>query len=534
MPVNHRGVAVRGAPAAYHPPVTRGALLPAGLALAILVGCGWALKLDYHADDAFISYRYARNLATGRGLVYNPGERVEGYTNFLEVVALAALHRAGLDLVRAGRALSLLGGAAAVALAWALARRGLRRWPALALVAAALVAVNPYVAAWSGAGLETTLFASLLAAAVLPLAGAEATRGRFLAASAMALLLALTRPEGVALYGVIAACALAQATGGGAARLRVLWPGLALFGILGAAYFAARWAYFGDLLPNTFHAKEAFTPNHVRRGLEYLAGFGANAFARCALPLVAAGAWAASRLRLWPLLAVPAAVLAVVVLEGGDGLPMYRFVVPAVPFLAVLAALGVEVAGERLGPRAGLALGGAVAGLVALLSFFPNRDAQLLNYVYQRNIEVPAWTAAGRALARAYPPGTTLAAVPIGALGYYSDLPILDMVGLTDRTIARAKVAAMGAGWAGHEKHDGAYVLSRRPELLLLGNVYVDPNPSLPPGRFPAHDVPAIYERERDVVEDPRFLREYELRSLPVASGLWLHYFARRDLPPAR
>jgi hypothetical protein len=98
---------------------------------------------------------------------------------------------------------------------------------------------------------------------------------------------------------------------------------------------------------------------------------------------------------------------------------------------------------------------------------------------------VPAWSAAGRALGQAFPPNTTLAAVPIGALGYYSNLPVIDMAGLTDRNIARAPVADLGAGWAGHEKHDGPYVVLRRPEIILLGNVYVDTRPELPPGRFP-------------------------------------------------
>jgi len=49
-------------------------------------------------DDAFISFRYAGNLVAGQGLVFNPGERVEGYTNFLWTVLLAACHRAGLDM----------------------------------------------------------------------------------------------------------------------------------------------------------------------------------------------------------------------------------------------------------------------------------------------------------------------------------------------------------------------------------------------------------------------------------------------------
>jgi hypothetical protein len=107
-------------------------------------------------------------------------------------------------------------------------------------------------------------------------------------------------------------------------------------------------------------------------------------------------------------------------------------------------------------------------------------------------------------------------------------------VGLTDRTIARAAVTDLGAGWAGHEKHDGPYVLSRRPEILLLGNVYVDARPTLPPGEFPPHRIPAILARERDVVSDPAFARDYELRHLPVAPGLWLHYFARRDVVDPR
>jgi arabinofuranosyltransferase len=47
-------------------------------------------------DDSFISFRYARNLAAGRGLVFNPGERVEGYTNPLWVLIAAGLFKAGV------------------------------------------------------------------------------------------------------------------------------------------------------------------------------------------------------------------------------------------------------------------------------------------------------------------------------------------------------------------------------------------------------------------------------------------------------
>ena len=61
-------------------------LLPWLLLLAWLASVAWFLT-----DDAFISFRYTRNLIEGHGLVFNPGERVEGYTNFLWILELAAL-----------------------------------------------------------------------------------------------------------------------------------------------------------------------------------------------------------------------------------------------------------------------------------------------------------------------------------------------------------------------------------------------------------------------------------------------------------
>ena len=56
------------------------------LLLTWLTSVAWFLT-----DDAFISFRYVRNLLEGHGLVFNPGEYVEGYTNFLWILELAAL-----------------------------------------------------------------------------------------------------------------------------------------------------------------------------------------------------------------------------------------------------------------------------------------------------------------------------------------------------------------------------------------------------------------------------------------------------------
>jgi arabinofuranosyltransferase len=50
-------------------------------------------------DDAFVTLRYAQNLAEGAGLTWNPGERVEGYTNFLWALLLVVAFRLGIDPV---------------------------------------------------------------------------------------------------------------------------------------------------------------------------------------------------------------------------------------------------------------------------------------------------------------------------------------------------------------------------------------------------------------------------------------------------
>jgi arabinofuranosyltransferase len=435
-------------------------------------------------------------------------------------VVLAGLQRLGADLVVAGRALSALAGVACVLLTGALARRLLPAAPFAAAGAAFVVAANPYVAAWGGAGLETTAFAALALASALPVTGRELSARGFALASALALLLALTRPEGVALYAALALAVLASARGELRARIALLAPGAALFAVVGGAYFAWWVWYFGDWLPNTFYAKSGFTARHAMRGLGYLWAFAANPFVWLEVPLALVGSVALWRRRELAVPVLLAAVLAIVIGVGGDGLPMYRFLVPAIPFLALLAAVGATAL-----PRPALAL--TALGLLCALSFFPRPDMQYMLMVEQRDFEIPAWRAAGQSLGKALAPDALVAAVPIGALGWYSDLPILDMVGLTDRTIARAPIAT-GSGWAGHEKHDGAYVLSRRPDAILLGNILVSSSPRVDFESFPTFTNPYIAAREGDIPVRPEFTRDYVQAALPIAEGATLHFFLRR------
>ena len=76
------------------------------LALAVVAGIAHTQLYDYPFEDSYITYRYAENLSRGMGLVYNPGEVVEGFTSFAWTLLLAAVTWVGLPVVAVSRALS--------------------------------------------------------------------------------------------------------------------------------------------------------------------------------------------------------------------------------------------------------------------------------------------------------------------------------------------------------------------------------------------------------------------------------------------
>ncbi|RMF85727.1 MAG: hypothetical protein D6736_16680, partial [Nitrospinota bacterium] len=172
-------------------------MLVGGIGLGVLV---WNLVHLYSVvDDAYISFRYLDNWLAGHGLVYNPGERVEGYTNFLWIVLLAPLRLLGLQPELASFVLSL---AALALLLGAVFRTAssLADSPVAGGAALLLAASSAHLARWTTSGMETVGFAALLALANQQLA---LRRQHSLKSSLFFGLAVLTRPNGV-LHGAVA------------------------------------------------------------------------------------------------------------------------------------------------------------------------------------------------------------------------------------------------------------------------------------------------------------------------------------------
>jgi len=494
--------------------------------LAFVLGAAalhaWAW--DFVSDDTFIVLRYARNLLDGHGLVFNLGERVEAYASLPFVLLTAGLGGLGVDLLVAARALSLLATLACVGLAFGSVRRSTASTFA-AVAAGSLVAASAPVACWGLAGLEGPFFAACVLLAVRSVAGPGGAGWRGGLACG---LVACARPEGPAVGAVLLGVSIVGAIAAAGEGRRRAWRSVVAFGACLAALLAFRLAYYGDWLPNTYYAKVG-TPSAalMDRGLEYLAEFTRDfgGLPLYVLPFVAA-LWRRDR-PWWAAATAALALLACIVFEGGDGLPMYRFVVPFVPLWGVLLGILIADARARLGSRVAPWL--VALGLVAWASSRPAPDSvHYLRYRGQRDFEVPAWRAAGEWLGANARAGATVACVPIGAIAYYSGLPVIDMLGLTDAHIARVAVPT-GSGWAGHEKHDGKYVLSRRPTYLLLGNVRVlDQALPLDHPEFVRVAHAAVEAREGDVYGS-ELVRHYVPRVVNLGGGRFLHFLQRRD-----
>lgn len=491
---------------------------PARIGLAALTALAGYSSVIWRAgftDDAFISFQYARNLVAGHGLVFNPGERVEGYTNFLWTILAALAIRMGGDPVFWSYLAGMAIGLALALLAYHLAARLLGA--AWGLAAALLVACSQSVLVYTtrGAGMETGLFALLallgstlyLAALRLDAVSAGA-RGDMLArAGVVFALTALTRPEGMMLIALTSAHLLVVALWGRAVavspateRTALLPPGLfaprnllgairetlplpLAFGAIFGPYFAWRFWYYGELLPNTFYAKTGGGVEQWLRGLEYAADFalvfgGPLLLLAIAAPFLAtSGAWRRPIDRLLTALAHPLGYLALVcgvytayiIIVGGDHFPGERFFVPLVPWLAILIAAGcASLAAHPISRRAPrlahliLALAVSVAAFGAI-----NRGAPLDRRVVGNDESVWIWADLGLWLNENTAPDESVAAGGIGAIAYYSQRVTVDLYGLADKHIARVEVEGMGAGAAGHEKRDPEYVLNvRRPTYI--------------------------------------------------------------------
>jgi hypothetical protein len=420
-----------------------------------------ALFRGAFVDDAYISLRYARHLLLGDGLVFNAGERVEGFTNLGHVLAVAGLGALGVDLEAAARLLGIAGLALAVTLGPAAILPGPEHRLARSIARLLCLANFPFVFL-SATGMETGLYAGVVATAAWLFSRGAPRLG---VGVGVGLALAwLIRPDGL-LIG--AAFAMLVALRRGRAGL-MRSPGLWIWAGSVLATELWRLAYYGAWLPHTAHVKGAAGILHVTvpwyglvgdDAVEFLAGTGG---ALALLPLLVALWSHPDRERIRLACAVCIAVVAFELYAGGDWMRGYRFLLPMLPFYLSLVSLGLLHAQRRIVPadpsRGAWVLAAAVAVVAGSCWSFGLEFRSRADEYPEYHMTSRPMAAAASWLAERYPERTSVHASYIGALGYFTRLVVIDDVGLTDAVLGRNR----------SPERRSAYLHERNPDLVLL------------------------------------------------------------------
>jgi hypothetical protein len=127
----------------------------------------------------------------------------------------------------------------------------------------------------------------------------------------------------------------------------------------------------------------------------------------------------------------------------------------------------------------------------------------------------------GRDLGQRLAPGSRVALAPIGAFGFYSQLPIVDLLGLTNDAIARAE-PDLAITMKGHHRYDADWVLAQRPEVVILGNGQLARGESGRPQLV-------ISAWERTLAAHPDFQRDYVPMRVEIEGSYPLIFYLRRD-----
>ncbi|MGC8668232.1 MAG: hypothetical protein ACP5VE_08980 [Chthonomonadales bacterium] len=413
-------------------------------------------------EDFFITLRYARNLAAGRGFVYNPGEHVLGATSPLYTLLLAGFYRLGLDAGLAGKALNILADAG-VCIGLCIFFDGLGQ-PRAGRIAALLYAATSAPVNFACGGMETGLVSL---AEVLAIGAYAALKEKAL--WAWLAVLVLLRIDGLALGAVLL---IALKLGRRPMHWQAALPPSAVVG----AWVAFAWVYFGSPLPNSVVAK-LVAYGHLRSAgalpnlPEFVTQFAKGPFQ---MALLAAFAWGA--VFAWTRMPAMRPPLVWMFLYYGvmlaSRVPAFGwYFVPGLPVYYGVAAVGMASAVSRLEAsltrRAGVGRCGAtLEGLLGavLLAHVPAvaRDvarAQALEDQVRRPI--------GQWLAGNTRPSDRVLLEPLGYIGYYSGRPMIDAVGIVSPQVLRFYRA-------GSRDPLADMIAAFHPEYVLLGRGDVD------------------------------------------------------------
>jgi hypothetical protein len=432
------------------PPFTRIERAALVVGVAMVLAMTWSIR-GYLTDDTFIHLQYARHLAGGHGLVFNLGERVYGCTSPLWVALLADGIGLGLDGLWVGKLIGVFAAVASVGLFLQLLRRTVAT-PGVRAAATVAWASNAWMARWATSGMETPLAVALVLAGFVAFTEGKTWGAHPVRTGSLWALAALTRPEVILLLFLWCACLLIETEDRFGLR-RMIAGALPPLVIVGGWLLFAR-IYFGTFWPHTLVAKAAGSSSmafHVDSAWRQIRLVGATDGLLVVVLLVAlllggvrlARPVRAHRWLPWVWLGgLPALYFA-------RGVPVLsRYALVLLPVMAWLAWRAAERwwLGRGDAPptparsRRAAVFATVLAGLVVIQNLLVFQ-ATVIPHVRSSSPALEQslirW---GRWFGKNTPEHTVIATPDIGAIGYYSGRPVVDLAGLVTPAMVPALV----------------------------------------------------------------------------------------------
>ncbi|MEO8664342.1 MAG: hypothetical protein ABI462_02505 [Ignavibacteria bacterium] len=414
-------------------------------------------------DDLYIYFRYVNNFVNGKGIVYNSGEYVEGFSGFSWFILLSLFGYLGLPLELSAKILSLLLALLNLFLVFKISRKlnpGI-----LSYFVCILMIFNIPFILWSASGFEIMLYIFLLLSGFYQIINLKTGTRNFSLVSVIIFLIAVTRPEGILMslaYLVFIYIFSGDRT--------FSFKAAVLSGLMIVSFLIFRVIYFQDLLPNTYYAKIGqhffgyYEMRSYKHGVLYILDFFKHNIQF--IPLVILIPFTVKKLisqrSFLFIITIIFLQFFFTVFSGGDWMVQYRFIIPAIPFLSL--ALVICLKEFIVLKKINFTASGVIITVLTLIMIY-NMVSEDKSVIKKETVMWNKLKEFSSDMKKNISSGSLVANGSSGIIPYYlEDVSFLDIVGLTNRKIAKDGVRS--SAW--FEKSLPAYVYANDPGWLIM------------------------------------------------------------------
>ena len=429
------------------------------------------INFNTDAEDTYIGLRYVKNLVDGNGLVFNTFDKVEGYSDFLWLLLIAAVHKITyIDIPQSARLLGLVFSILTVLYTSLLATR-FTQSKSLGYMAAFLVSLNGSFACYGLSGLENPLFALFILLSIDLL-----LNNRWYLLGIVISLAAMTRPEGVML-AVPVVIYLLFFVKKWTLRMTLLCKTACAAFVLFIPWTLWRYNYYGYLIPNTIAAKHGMDFWYqLKIGFKYtfrfmfdnielvvLIGFPTafllfNNYRNKSIKVV-------NETKIVILFISLITFVIIYTYFGGDWMPGFRFYASIIPLISIFMVV-LWSHSQFLNRNMIFICILAVTAFTQIRTTL--QSPYMIKGVNEWRSEVDGLKKIGLWFKSTLPDKTLIATFPNGAFSYYNELPTIDAGGLTDNTVGRFGSKQKIGGVPGHIAEHWKYGLGRKPEIIAV------------------------------------------------------------------